>query len=132
MNIPNIKANVNLLIGTNAPKILEPWVINSSGNGPYAIKTVPGWVVNGPLNGNSGASELELPLAIENRISVGKLEEMLVKQYSHEFNEKTIKEREMSREDHRFLEIMECSAVLQEGRYCLKLKKRSVSLKTLQ
>ena len=122
VNIPNINANVDLLIGTNAPKILEPWeVINSSRNGPYAIKTVLGWVVNGPLNGISGALEVELPLAMVNRISVCKLEEMLVKQYSHEFNEKTIKEKEMSREDHRFLEIMERSAVLQEGRYCLKL-----------
>ena len=70
MNIPNLKANVDLLIGTNAHRILEPWeVINSSGNGPYAIKTVLGWVVNGPLNGNSGASEEELPLAMMNRIS---------------------------------------------------------------
>ncbi|KAK0144647.1 hypothetical protein N1851_016989 [Merluccius polli] len=70
VNIPNIKANVDLLIGTNAHRILEPWeVINSRGNGPYAIKTVLGWVVNGPLNGNCGASEEELPLAMVNRIS---------------------------------------------------------------
>ncbi len=122
VNIPNINANVDLLIGTNAPKILEPWeVINSCGNGPYAIKTVLGWVVNGPLNGNSGAPEAELPLAMVNRISVCKLEEMLVEQYNHEFNEKSTREKEMSREDLKFLEIMEHSAVLQEGRYCLKL-----------
>ncbi|KAK0145486.1 hypothetical protein N1851_015591 [Merluccius polli] len=46
---------------------------------------------------------------------------MLAKQYNHDFNEKTTKEKEMSREDLKFLEIMEHSAVLQEGRYCLKL-----------
>ncbi len=74
VNIPTINANVELLIGTNAPKILEPWeVVNSRGSGPYAVKTVLGFVVNGPLNGNSGVSEVELPLAMVNRISLCKL-----------------------------------------------------------
>lgn len=46
--IQSIKANVDLLIGTNAPKLLERWeVINSQENGPYAVKIVLGWVVNG-------------------------------------------------------------------------------------
>ena len=50
VNIPSIKASVDLLIGTNAPRLLEPWeVINSCGNGPYAVKTVLGWVVNGQM-----------------------------------------------------------------------------------
>lgn len=40
---PEIEANVDLLIGSNAPRLLEPWeVINSRGNGPYAIRTVLG------------------------------------------------------------------------------------------
>lgn len=122
VKIQRIKANVDLLIGTNAPKILEPWeVLNSCGNGPYAVKTVLGWVVNGPLNGDSAALEVERPLVTVNRISVCKLEEMLATQYNHDFNEKTAKEKEMSREDLKFLEIMENSAILQEGRYYLKL-----------
>lgn len=60
VKIHPIKANVDLLIGTNAPKILEPWeVLKSCGNGPYAVKTVLGWVVNGPLNGDSTALEID-------------------------------------------------------------------------
>lgn len=131
LNIPSIKANVDLLIGTNAPKLLEPWeVINSHGNGPYAIKTVLGWVVNGPLNGNSGALEDELPSAMVNRISVCKLEELLTSQYNQEFNERKLEEKEMSREDLKFMEIMERSAVLQDGKYYLKLpfRKKEVCL----
>ena len=32
VKIPSIKANVDLLIGSNAPKMLEPWeVVNSQG-----------------------------------------------------------------------------------------------------
>lgn len=43
VTIPNIQVNVDLLIGSNAPKVLEPWeVINSQGNRPYAVKTALG------------------------------------------------------------------------------------------
>lgn len=73
MHIPQIDAGIGLLIGTNVPKILEPWkVINSKGNGPYAVKTILGWTVNGPLereniqtNRNTG-----WPQVMANRISV--------------------------------------------------------------
>lgn len=48
--IPNIDANVELLIGTDAPRLVEPQeVIKGDGRGPYAVRTVLGWVVSGPL-----------------------------------------------------------------------------------
>ncbi|XP_030596228.1 uncharacterized protein LOC115787620 [Archocentrus centrarchus] len=122
VHIPTINANVDLLIGINAPKILEPWeVVNSSGDGPYAIRTVLGWVINGPLNGNNGTCDVDHSSVVVNKISVSKLESMLNSQYNHDFNERTSEEREISREDIRFLEVMESSATLQDNRYCLKL-----------
>lgn len=46
VHFPNIKANVDLLIGSNAPRILEPWeIVNSCETGPYAIRTVLGWLL---------------------------------------------------------------------------------------
>ncbi|KAL1246957.1 hypothetical protein QQF64_034301 [Cirrhinus molitorella] len=40
VNIPKIKADVELLIGSNVPKALEPWkVVNSQAEGPYADNT---------------------------------------------------------------------------------------------
>lgn len=46
-----IDAGIGLLIGVNAPKALGPWrVINSEGGGPYTVKTLLGWVINGPLS----------------------------------------------------------------------------------
>lgn len=61
-----------MLIGTNVPKLLEPWeVINSQGNGPYAVRTVLGWVVNGLL---AGSNDPESAPVTVNRISVSKLE----------------------------------------------------------
>lgn len=48
IDIPKNHAEVELLIGTNAVKLLEPWeVVNSQGEGPFAIKTRLAWVVNG-------------------------------------------------------------------------------------
>lgn len=48
VEIARIDAGVELLIGVNAPKALEPWrIIISEGDGPYAMQTLLGWVVNG-------------------------------------------------------------------------------------
>ena len=78
VNMPSIQAEVDLLIGTNTPKFLDPReVINSQENSPYAIKTVLGWVVNGPLDGNGAQDVSSLTV---NRISVSKLEELLKNQ----------------------------------------------------
>lgn len=46
-----IDASIELLIGVNAPKAMEPWrVVNSEGRGPYTVQTLLGWVINGPLS----------------------------------------------------------------------------------
>lgn len=46
----HIEAEVGHLIGTDVYKAMEPrQIINSRGDGPYAVRTSLGWVVNGPL-----------------------------------------------------------------------------------
>lgn len=48
-----INADIGLLIGVDAPKAIEPWkIINIVGSGPYAVKKLLGWVINGPLSLN--------------------------------------------------------------------------------
>ncbi|XP_016522029.1 uncharacterized protein LOC107834739 [Poecilia formosa] len=119
VHMPSINAEVDLLIGANAPKLLEPWeVINSQDNGPYAVRTVLGWVVNGPLDSNSTQ---EVSSVTVNRISLSKLDELLRSQYNHDFCEGPTDKQEMSREDETFLNIMETSAAIQDGKYCLNL-----------
>ena len=50
IRITRIDANVGLLIGTDAPEILQPKEVREScHSGPYATRTILGWVVNGPL-----------------------------------------------------------------------------------
>ncbi|CAM4696557.1 unnamed protein product [Leuciscus chuanchicus] len=49
VRLPEIEADVGLLIGANCSRAMEPWhVINAEDGGPYAVKTAIGWVVNGP------------------------------------------------------------------------------------
>lgn len=118
VNILRIKADVELLIGSNVPKALEPWeVVNSEGDGPYAVKTILGWTVNGPLYGNGKAKYAHMTV---NRTSIGNLEELLMQQYSHDFNESQDKV-EMSQEDKKFMTIAEESVKLLNGHYTLDL-----------
>lgn len=131
VKIPSLKANFGLLIGSNAPRMLEPWeVINSQGDGPYAIRTALGWVINGPVHGNGSSLEGKLPSVSVNRVSVSRLEQMLSEQYNHDFNERATEEKGLSREDVKFMEMAESSATLNKGHYSLRLpfRKDVVSL----
>lgn len=41
VKIHEIDAGIELLIGTNSAKVLEPWeVVNSQRDGPYAVRTL--------------------------------------------------------------------------------------------
>lgn len=52
--IPEIDTEVGLLIGNDVPKALEPREVRmSQDQGPFAIKTVFGWMINGPLGQRS-------------------------------------------------------------------------------
>lgn len=83
IKIHEIESDIDLLTGTNASKVLEPWeVVNSQGDGPYAVRTLLGWVIYGPLRGdNDIRDENGRPAAAVNWISIVNLEELLVKQY---------------------------------------------------
>lgn len=118
IDIPEIHAEVELLIGTNASKLLEPWeVVNSQGDGPSAIKTLLGWVINGSCGDWKGKHDDDNShFATVKRVSVECLELLLEKQYEHNFNEKTAEDKaEMSREEAQSIEIMEQSVKVQDG-----------------
>ena len=92
---------MDLLIGTDAAKVMEPReLINSQGEGPYAVRTRVGWVINGPLRGgDNNQVKTGCSVVTTNHISVAHLEEMLIKQYNQDFNENSLEEQlELSRE----------------------------------
>lgn len=125
VKIPSIIAKVELLIGANAPTLIEPWeVVNSQSGGPYAARTLLGWFVNGPLRSGTGSARS----VTVNRISVARLEELLISQYNQDFSEVASEERtEISIEDKVFLK-MASEAVLNDGHYNLKLPFRKADV----
>ena len=123
VHLNSIRAEVALLIGANVPKAIEPLkVINSQGNGPYAVLTRLGWTVNGPLGGTAPADEHGRPRISSNRISVAKLEELLVQQYNQDFSELAYDEKqEHSFEDKKFIKVVNESITKKEGHYVIRL-----------
>ena len=59
IKIDRIDEEIGLLIGCDVPEVLEPIEIRrSKDGGPYATKTIFGWVVNGPLGRNSSTEHI--------------------------------------------------------------------------
>ena len=123
IELDSIDANVEILIGMNVPQAMQPWqVVNSQGNGPYAVKTLLGWVVNGPLNSCSATKETGAASVTVNRISMENLKDLLISQYNNDFPEKDYEEkREMSVEDKEFMDLTTKSVTVKNGHYYLPL-----------
>lgn len=87
------------------------------------MRTLLGWVVNGPLRAEIQTKSHSFRV---NRITVHDLHELLIAQYNTDFSEKTCEEvKEMSIEDRRFLKIADESAKIVDGHYSLKLPFRN-------
>ena len=96
------------------------WKVKSKDDGPYAIKTVLGWVFNGLINANNCGTEINLSVTV--RISVVKLDELLTQQFNHDFQDrKYIEKAAIILGYLRFLQIMSNAAKHQNGHYQLAL-----------
>ncbi|KAL7831201.1 hypothetical protein SRHO_G00307040 [Serrasalmus rhombeus] len=132
VKLSQIDIEVQLLIGIKEYKLLEPWqVINSKENGPYAVKTALGWIVNGPLRESteSSLSDNIRPCATVNRISMENVEQLLMQQYNHDFPERTCRDKlEMSQEDNQFMKLVSASAHFMNGHYYIGLPMKKATL----
>ena len=127
-NIPllRINSNVDLLIGVNVPRAMETWEMNSSqNNGPFAVKTVFGWVINGPLEAKNCLAQNAFVHVSVNRIEVSlapSLDEQLKRYFNHDFCERAVNDiSEPSKEEKQFLDLVEKSAKLEDGHYVVDL-----------
>ncbi len=95
------------------PEALEPWqIIRSQNNGPYAIKTLFGWAVNGPIKRLEEYVVENCPHVTVNRITVMKLNELW-------------EQMGMSKEDHQFMDFVSHSAKPINGHYHIGLPLRN-------
>ncbi|KAL4009002.1 hypothetical protein ACER0C_002854 [Sarotherodon galilaeus] len=132
VHLPEIKANVELLIGMNMPRALEPLeVIRSVGDGPFAIRTVLGWTVNGPLNRECCGRPGCLATVTANRVSAVTLDTLWKQQFKMDFPESSNDEQMgLSKEDLKFLELASKTVTLRDGHYsiALPLKDRDIRM----
>ena len=118
INLPYIDAEIDLLIGNDVPKALEPQEVKrSEDGGPYAVRTLLGWTINGPLGRPNSLSRTA------NRIqSHADLNLQFERFCEMEFNDSQFSvEKGMSQEDKRALNIMEKSTELRGGHYEIAL-----------
>ena len=131
--MPELRSEVGILSGNNVPKATEPWeVVNSVGEGPYAVRSCLGWSVNGPLRAGS-LVDGENSSVISCRLQVNSsLDSQLQKFFNLDFSDQYVfsDEKALSVEDKQFLDMVETQTVLKEGHYeiCLPLRDSSVPL----
>ena len=134
IHLPELDCEIELLIGSDVPKALEPLqVIRSVGDGPYAVKTMLGGTVNGPLGGKDDYAQEQSEIRV-NRISVVALDEQWEQQFKIDFPECVKDDQEPSKEDQHFLDLVSTSAKLVNGHYCfgLTLKDRKSACLTIR
>ena len=103
--IPQVDAEIGLLIASDVPKALDPLEVKHSQNGgPYATRTRMGWAVNSPLGrlqGRSHTSSFFLKVDPQ-------LQQMVESFYNRDFADVFADDtKEMSQDEHRFMQNAE-------------------------
>lgn len=119
--------HIGLLIGVNVPRAMEPWkVVPSVENGPFAVKTLQGWVINGPLDVSAQDNGFVTSNLIGTKVVHVSLEDQVRNHFNWDFSERTIDDVACpSKEDKRFMDIVSNSINIQEGHYVVNLPFKS-------
>ena len=114
IDVPRIEAEIGLLIGSDVPQAMQPKEVRESKNGgPFAMRTVLGWMLSGPL----GRKDTKVPTSnlIDTTANLSKQFEDFC---NLEFNDSSYEPKmSMSQNDQRALNIMEGTVKLSNGHY---------------
>ena len=115
VNISHIDAEIGLLIGSDVPEALQPREMRPSENGgPFATRTVLGWVLNGPL-GRAATTQVSAANFVQGSKTLDKqFHDFCNLEFSDTFYESTLK-------DQKALNIMEETVKLENGHYEMAL-----------
>ena len=119
VNISHIDAEIGLLIGSDVPEALQPKEIRPSENGgPFATRTVLGWVLNGPL-GRAATTQVSAANFVQGSKTLDELfHDFCNLEFSDTFYES---KTSMSLNDLKALNIMEETVKLENGHYEMAL-----------
>ena len=129
--VPALDAEVGILIGNNVPKATEPWeVVKSLGDGPYAVRSLLGWSIYGPLRGIS-FDDGQRPSVSSCCVSVvSNVDIKLSRVFNLDFSEDHVFEDEecLSVEDCQFLRMTEEGTVIGNRQHEVNLPLLTVSV----
>ena len=114
IDVPRIEAEIGLLIDSDVPQAMQPTELRESKNGgPFAMRTVLGWMLSGPL----GRKDTKVPTSnlIDTTANLSKQFEDFC---NLEFNDSSYEPKmSMSQNDQNALNIMEGTVKLSNGHY---------------
>lgn len=127
VELPDISkeaVEVGLLIGSNVPKATEPWeVVHSQDGGPYAYRTLLGWVVCGLTSKTTTNLHVSANRILVKRTSI---EKQLADLYNYEFTERLLDDQpEKSREDQQFVDFVKKNTRHVDGHFVIGMPLRS-------
>ena len=112
LKLPALQSDVDLLIGNNYGQALEPLeVIKGGQTGVYAVRTILGWVVNGPISPGYGRH------VSSNFVRTDSLQVEFEKFCNREFEDIACEDEKMSVEDERAMSIMQSTINQQSDRH---------------
>ena len=119
IKIDRIDEEIELLIGCDVPEVLEPIEIRrSKDGGPYATKTIFGWVVNDPLGRNASTEHITNYLQATDANLENQFKEFCNMEFAETQDTDTDTDKTtLSREDQRALQVMNESVTLKDGHY---------------
>ena len=124
IELPNVTAEIGLLIGSNVPDAFAPYeVISGPSGSPHATKTRIGWIVWNILREIHAEARDVNKVTIEQYCECDmKLEELVKTSINYDFPERAIEEkREHSVEDKSFLKQVGESLSHENGHYSIGL-----------
>ena len=118
VNLPEIDGEVDLLIGNNVPRALEPWkVVHSEEGGPFACKTLLGWTIHGIMKDPGKSISVNRVMVTNWQIS-----QQLQEMYNADFIEGLIDDVEQtSCEDDLFMKLVGNNLRHKDGHYEIPL-----------
>ena len=118
VNLPKVEGEVEVLIGNDTPKALEPWeIIHSQSDSPFASKTLLGWLVHGASERNSSSSVFAYRVKVD-EVMNNQLKDL----YNMDFNERIIQDTpQKSMEDKQFMTAVTNSIKCENGHYTIGL-----------
>ena len=124
VEVPSIESDICMLIGNDAPKLLEPhkFINSTEESDVHAVKTVLGWVICGGFSGFTSVSVNKIIVKID------EMDKALIESYNRDFSLVSSPELGLSVEDNQWLDLVRSGCTrTSSGKYQIPLPLRSFS-----